>query len=48
MSIVRVGSTGKYADGWDIAFGKKRRKATTTARRKTATKKATPRKARKK
>lgn len=22
MSVIRVGSTGKYADGWDLVFGK--------------------------
>jgi hypothetical protein len=27
MTIVRVGSTGKYAEGWDKAFGKNRVKA---------------------
>ena len=28
MTIVRVGSTGKYAEGWDKAFGKGRAKPT--------------------
>ena len=44
MSILRVGSTDKYADGWDTAFGKGKKKSTakkkTTSKKKVATKAA--------
>ena len=37
MSIIRVGTTKKYADGWDAIFGGKRkpteRKSATSARK---------------
>jgi hypothetical protein len=29
MTITRVGSTSKYADGWETAFGKSKRKTKT-------------------
>ena len=51
MSIVRVGSNQKYADGWGAAFGgkKKAKSATvTTAKKKTAKKKVATKKAAKK
>jgi hypothetical protein len=43
MSVIRVGSTGKYADGWESIFGG----ATASGRRLTAAKKSggVPRKA---
>lgn len=41
MSVIRVGSTGKYADGWDAIFGG--RKASPA--KKGAGKKASPAKA---
>ena len=46
MTIVRVGSTGKYAEGWDKAFSKGRAKAA-VAKKKPA-KQAASKKARKK
>ena len=46
MSIVRVGSTDKYSDGWDQAFKKKATK-TRSAKKKTS-KKAAPKRAKKK
>ncbi len=48
MSIIRVGSTGKYADGWELAFGKKSRKSPTTKKTARAKKSATAKKSRKK
>lgn len=36
MSVIRVGSTGKYADGWESIFGG----ATTSGRRLKAAKKS--------
>jgi hypothetical protein len=42
MTIVRVGSTGKYAEGWDKAFGKSR--GPTTVNRKKSGKKRDARK----
>lgn len=48
VSIIRVGSTKKYADNWQAAFGDKKQsspnkrtatKKTATAKKKTATKK---------
>jgi hypothetical protein len=48
MTIVRVGSTEKYAEGWDRAFGKSR-VSTTVNKRKSAkkgdAKKSSPKKA---
>lgn len=44
MSIIRIGSNDKYANGWDIAFGGKKSKGASAAS--TATKKkASPKKA---
>ncbi len=42
MSVVRVGSTGSYAEGWDFVFGsgKTQQRATKTKRRVAAGKKA--------
>jgi hypothetical protein len=52
MSLVRVGSNSKFADGWDAAFGggKKKSKAGKTAKPAKASKKktASPKKASKK
>jgi hypothetical protein len=48
VSITRVGSSQKYASGWDQAFSGKKKSAsgrTTTARKKTATKKSSKPKA---
>lgn len=34
MSVIRVGSTGKYADGWDSIFGgRKAAKVTASAKK---------------
>lgn len=38
MSIVRVGTTKKYADGWESIFGGKRSDKTTAKRSKPAKK----------
>jgi len=57
MSVIRVGSTSKYADGWDHIFGgsaEKTKTRATTAKRagkkrtKKAVKKATAKTAKKK
>ena len=47
MTITRVGSSQQYADGWELAFGKGKKKASkksvkkaATGKKKTATKKA--------
>lgn len=42
MSVVRVGSTGSYAEGWDFVFGsgKTQQRATKTKGRAAAGKKA--------
>lgn len=45
MSIIRVGTTKKYADGWDAIFGGKRKPAKKAA---PSGKKATGKKARRK
>ncbi len=37
MTIVRVGATKKYSDGWESAFGKGKKKSAT--KKKAATKK---------
>ena len=42
MTITRVGSNSKYAEGWDKAFGKKK---TSQAKKKAAPKKAAGKKA---
>ena len=53
MTIVRVGTTKKYSEGWDSAFGKGKKKAEPVAAKKspkkaavkkTAVKKAAPKK----
>ena len=33
MTITRVGSTTKYADGWETAFGSKKKKTTKKAKK---------------
>ena len=51
MTITRVGSTTQYADGWELAFGGKKKKATSGAKtspKKKAAKKAVARKTKKK
>ena len=52
MSIIRIGSNEKYAEGWDKAFGKGKKsaksKAKTAAPKKKTAKKATKKKATKK
>lgn len=51
MSIIRIGSNEKYADGWDKAFGKGKKAAKSTkaaAPKKKATKKAAKKKSAKK
>lgn len=47
MTIVRVGATKKYSDGWDAAFGGKK-KSGAAKPKKTAAKKATKTSAKKK
>ena len=45
MTIVRVGATKKYSDGWDSAFGKGGKKSATptkSAAKKSAKKSAKP------
>lgn len=47
MSILRVGSTDKYSDGWSAAFGKGKKKASTakaSSKKKSAPKKKTAKK----
>ena len=39
VTIIRVGSNKKFADGWGSAFGKKKKKSTKTAIKTTAAKK---------
>ena len=43
MSIIRVGTTKKYADGWEAIFGTKSKKASTAkaakSRKRSATRK---------
>ena len=53
VTITRVGTTQKYADGWDKAFGAKKKvtkkkAATATTKKKTAKKKTAKKKAAKK
>ncbi len=43
MSVIRVGSNEKYANGWDKAFSGKKKTTTKSAKKKTA-KKAAPKK----
>ncbi len=38
MSILRIGSTKKYAQGWELAFGRKSEKSTQTPKKKAAKK----------
>ncbi|MGD9721624.1 MAG: hypothetical protein AB7O59_05950 [Pirellulales bacterium] len=40
MTIVRVGATKKYTDGWESAFGKGKKKATAAPAKKAAKKSA--------
>ncbi len=47
MSIIRVGATKKYSDGWEAAFAKGKKKGATTAK-KSAAKQAAPKKSAKK
>lgn len=49
MSVIRVGSTSKYADGWDSIFGGRRAaKATTSAKKPAKAVKPAPKAAKKK
>lgn len=49
MSVIRVGSTNKYADGWDSIFGGRRAaKTTSSAKRPAKAAKPAPKAARKK
>ena len=50
MTIVRIGSNAKYADGWETAFGKGKKSAaaTKTAKKAPSKKKAAPKKKAKK
>ncbi|MEX2112836.1 MAG: hypothetical protein WD845_06590 [Pirellulales bacterium] len=51
MSIIRVGATKKYSDGWETAFGKGKKKPATAIKAKAAkksTKKAAGKKTAKK
>jgi len=49
MSVIRVGSTSKYADGWDSIFGGRRAtKATASARKPAKAAKPAPKAAKKK
>jgi len=49
MSVIRVGSTHKYADGWDLVFGGSRgRKSAAKKPRPTTAKQAKARPAKKK
>lgn len=51
MSIIRVGATTKYSQGWESAFGKGKKKSTKAAKAKPAkksTKKAAGKKSAKK
>ncbi len=40
MTIVRVGATKKYSDGWETAFTRGKKKATAAKPKKAAAKKA--------
>lgn len=48
MTIVRVGTSEKYADGWADAFGKGKKKKTTKAAKKAAPAKKKAKKKKKK
>lgn len=49
MSLIRVGSTSKYADGWDSIFGgRKGSKASASAKKPAPAAKPAPRAAKKK
>ena len=39
MSVIRVGSNGRYADGWSNVFGKTKASSTKKAAKKAAKKK---------
>ncbi len=41
MSVVRVGTTKKFADNWDNIFGGKKKKTSTPTKKKPAKKKPT-------
>ena len=45
MSIIRIGSNEKYAEGWDKAFGKGKKTTKSAAPKKKTAKKATKKKA---
>ena len=47
MSVIRVGSSSKYATGWDAVFGRSKSSRTvgTSAAKKAAGRKAAPKKA---
>ncbi len=42
MTIVRIGATKKYSDGWEAAFSKGKKKAATAPAAAAKTKKAKP------
>ncbi len=44
MSIVRIGTTKKFSDGWDAIFGRKKAAAKKSAAKKKSTKQAKARK----
>ena len=48
VTIVRIGSNSEYADNFDAAFGKTKKKKKATTKKTTAKKKATKKKAAKK
>jgi hypothetical protein len=53
VTIIRVGATKKYSEGWEAAFGKGKKKAvpavaTKKAAKKSTKKKASPKKGKKK
>lgn len=47
MTIVRVGATKKYTEGWEAAFGKGKKRAKPAGAKKKAAKKATKKAAKK-
>ena len=48
MTIIRVGATKKYSEGWESAFGKGKKKATPEQAAPKATKKAAKKSTKKK
>jgi hypothetical protein len=48
VTIMRVGTNQKYADGWDVAFGGKRGAGGTTKKKPAPSKKAAAKKSTKK